>query len=541
MPVLIGPVSFLLLSKPAEGVRATSTPRPDRAAGRGLRRGDRAARRAGRDLGAVRRAVLRRGPLGAGARRAPARLRGALQGPRAPADPGQDLLRPRRRRLRRASRPADRGRRPGLHRRRPRGPLDPDVHEHGGRHNVEFIASQEGLDDQWLFAGIVDGRNVWINDLEHSLDAARRACRRARAQLVVSTSCSLLHTPIDLDAEPAGSTPTSTTRCARWMAFAVQKVGEVATLAKGLAEGREAIADRARRERPRARVQARLARAPGTPRCARGIDGARRGRTTSAPSPFEQRREAQRARLDLPLFPTTTIGSYPADRRDPPDPRRAAQGRDRLGRLQGARCKGEIERVIRFQEDIGLDVLVHGEPERNDMVQYFGEQMDGYVFTENAWVQSYGSRYVRPPIIFGDVLRPVGDDRRLDQLRPVAHRQAGQGDAHRAGDDAQVVIRPRRPAALAETCKQLALAIRDEVADLETAGIDDHPGRRARDPRGPAAAHGPLGRVPELGGLLLPPGHRGRQGRDPDPDAHVLLGVRRHHASRSRRWTPTCC
>ena len=109
--------------------------------------------------------------------------------------------------------------------------------------------------------------------------------------------------------------------------------------------------------------------------------------------------------------------------------------------------RAEIERVIRFQEEIGLDVLVHGEPERNDMVQYFGEQMDGYAFTQNAWVQSYGSRYVRPPIIFGDVSRPQPMTVDWIALRAVADRQAGQGHAHRPGDDARVVVRPRRPAA----------------------------------------------------------------------------------------------
>ncbi len=120
--------------------------------------------------------------------------------------------------------------------------LDPDVHEHGGRHNAEFIASQEGLEDQWLFAGIVDGRNVWRNHLEHSLDALE-GLRTRTAQLVVSTSCSLQHVPIDLDAEPAGVDADLDDEMRTWMAFAVQKVGEVATLAKGLGEGREAIAD----------------------------------------------------------------------------------------------------------------------------------------------------------------------------------------------------------------------------------------------------------------------------------------------------------
>ena len=133
----------------------------------------------------------------------------------------------------------------------------PTVHEHGGLHNVQFIADQEGLGDQWLFAGIVDGRNVWINDLEHSLDLLE-GLRTRTQQLVVSTSCSLLHTPIDLDAEPAGVDADLDDELRSWMAFAVQKVGEVATLAKGLGEGRDAIADELEPERPRARRPPRL-------------------------------------------------------------------------------------------------------------------------------------------------------------------------------------------------------------------------------------------------------------------------------------------
>ena len=313
-------------------------------------------------------------------------------------------------------------------------------HEHGGLHNVEFIAEQEGLGDQWLFAGIVDGRNVWINDHEHSLDLLE-GLRTRTAQLVVSTSCSLLHTPIDLDAEPAGGDADLDDELRSWMAFAVQKVGEVKTLARGLAEGRPAIADELDRN-DRAHDDRRDSHRTSNPEVRARIEGLDEEHDRRS-SPFEQRKEAQRAQLDLPsLFPSTTIGSYPQT-----DEIRSARKRLREGEIDWLTYKGlmeeEIQRVISFQEEIGLDVLVHGEPERNDMVQYFGEQMEGYVFTENAWVQSYGSRYVRPPIIFGDVLPALPDDRRLDHLRPVAHRPAREGDAHGPGDDAAVVLRPR--------------------------------------------------------------------------------------------------
>src|SRR4051812_40647534 len=272
--------------------------------------------------------------------------------------------------------------------------------EREGPKNVELIAQEGGLEDQWLFAGIVDGRNVWINELEHSLDLLG-GLRDRCAQLVVSTSCSLLHTPLDLDAEPPSDVLDDELRS--WMAFAKQKVGEVVTLANGLGDGREAIAseldanDRAHDDR---RESHRTRNPAVRDRVAALTDADARRQ-----SPFDVRREAQRDRLNLPLFPTTTIGSYPQTAEI-----RQARKELREGQIDrneyDRRMRSEIERVIGFQEEIGLDVLVHGEPERNDMVQYFAEQMEGYVFTQNAWVQSYGSRYVRPPIIYGDVSRP---------------------------------------------------------------------------------------------------------------------------------------
>src|SRR4051794_18516866 len=344
--------------------------------------------------------------------------------------------------------------------------LDPGVHEHGGRHNAEFIADQEGLGDQWLFAGIADGRNVWINHFEHSLDALEGLGSRTQ-HLVVSTSCSLLHTPIDLDTEPAGVDAARDDEMRSWMAFAVQKVGEVATLAKGMAEGREAIADEldandrardSRRDSHRTRnveVRARID----------GLDEEHDQRS----GPFEERKQAQRSRIDMPLFPSTTIGSYPQT-----DEIRQTRMKLKKGEIDWLTYKeamqGEIEKVIRFQEDVGLNVLVHGEPERNDMVQYFGEQMEGYVFTENAWVQSYGTRCVRPPIIFGDVLRPSAMT--VDWItyaqslteKPVKGMLTGPVTMLQWS-----FVRDDQP--LADTCKQLALAIRDEVEDLEAAGI----------------------------------------------------------------------
>jgi 5-methyltetrahydropteroyltriglutamate--homocysteine methyltransferase len=331
---------------------------------------------------------------------------------------------------------------------------------HRGRHNVELIANQGGLTDQTLFAGIVDGRNVWIADLEHSLDLLDGLRDRA-GEIVVSTSCSLLHTPIDLDAETDLDDELRS-----WMAFARQKVGETVTLARGL-EGREQIAgeldanDRAledRRNSHRTRnpyVRERVA-------ALSDADARRDGA-------FDVRAEAQRARLDLPLFPTTTIGSYPQTAEI-----RKARAALRNGEIVESeydrRMKAEIERVISFQEEVGLDVLVHGEPERNDMVQYFAEQMEGYAFTQNAWVQSYGSRYVRPPVLYGDVNRP--DPMTVEWIlyaqsltgRPVKGMLTGPVTMLQWS-----FVRDDQPRA--ETCEQLALAIRDEVSDLEDAGV----------------------------------------------------------------------
>src|SRR3954451_9220228 len=333
-----------------------------------------------------------------------------------------------------------------------------------GPKNVELVATEGSLEDKWLFAGIVDGRNVWINELEHSLDLLGGLRDRCK-ELVVSTSCSLLHTPLDLDNEPPSEVLDDELRS--WMAFAKQKVGEVVTLATGTGEGREAIAeeldanDRAlddRRESHRTRNPA------VRDRVAALTDGdARRA------SAFEVRREAQRSHLNLPMFPTTTIGSYPQTAEI-----RQARKELREGQIDRSeydrRMRSEIERVIGFQEEIGLDVLVHGEPERNGMVQYFAEQMEGYVFTQNAWVQSYASRYVRPPIIYGDISRPqpmttdwIAFSQSLSE-KPVKGMLTGPVTMLQWS-----FVRDDQPRSA--TCEQLALAIRDEVEDLEAEDI----------------------------------------------------------------------
>jgi 5-methyltetrahydropteroyltriglutamate--homocysteine methyltransferase len=331
----------------------------------------------------------------------------------------------------------------------------------GGARNLELLAAAGGLGERTLVAGVVDGRNVWVNDLERSLAQLATVFGLA-GEVVVASSCSLQHVPIDVAAE-AGLDP----EVRPWLAFARQKVAEVVTLARGLTEGTGAIAEElaanrrvleARRRSGRtgdAAVRRRLA-AVGEPDLHRA-------------GPYEVREKAQRLRLGLPPLPTTTIGSFPQTGEV-----RKARAAHRRGELEEAayreRMRAEIAEVIRLQDELGLDVLVHGEPERNDMVQYFGEQLDGVAVTEHGWVQSYGTRYVRPPVIFGDVSRPAAMT--VEWLtyaqslttRPVKGMLTGPVTMLKWSFE-----RDDQPREV--TARQLALAIRDELADLEQAGI----------------------------------------------------------------------
>jgi 5-methyltetrahydropteroyltriglutamate--homocysteine methyltransferase len=336
-----------------------------------------------------------------------------------------------------------------------------DLHR-GRERNLEALERAEGIDAKTVFAGVVDGRNIWINDLEHSLDALERV-RALVGEVVVTTSCSLLHVPIDLSAEPGLDDELRS-----WMAFAREKVGEVVTLTRGVNEGRDAIA--AEIERNGRALESRRSSERTRNAAVRERVGALREEDARRDSPFEERQEAQRERLELPLFPTTTIGSFPQT-----EEVRSARASLRGGEIDEAeyerRMRAEIERVVRLQEDVGLDVLVHGEPERNDMVQYFAERMEGFAFTQNGWVQSYGSRGVRPPIVYGDVSRhepiTVGWTEYAQSLtdKPLKGMLTGPVTMLMwsfVRDD-----QPRH-----ETCEQIALAIRDEVLDLESAGTE---------------------------------------------------------------------
>ncbi|AWS43863.1 5-methyltetrahydropteroyltriglutamate--homocysteine S-methyltransferase [Streptosporangium sp. 'caverna'] len=314
--------------------------------------------------------------------------------------------------------------------------------------NLEALAAIGGLPGKTLVAGVVDGRNVWRTDPARAL-ATCAALLGLCDRLVVSTSCSLLHVPLDLRAETSLEP-----RLRPRLAFARQKVDEVVRLGRAL-NGEETItADSGATERfLNPRVRARLdALGQGTPR-----------------APHAERLAIQHAGLVLPPLATTTIGSFPQTGEV-----RQARADLRAGSLDQAayerRMEAEIDRVIELQEDIGLDVLVHGEPERNDMVQYFAEQLDGYAATEHGWVQSYGTRYVRPPILFGDVSRPEPMT-----VRWAAYAQSRTNKPVKGMLTGPVTmlawsfVRDDQP--LGDTARQVALALRDEIHDLEAAGI----------------------------------------------------------------------
>jgi 5-methyltetrahydropteroyltriglutamate--homocysteine methyltransferase len=314
--------------------------------------------------------------------------------------------------------------------------------------------------DRVLSAGVIDGRNVWRADLDDAYAKLRTlADVRAPENLFVAPSCSLLHCPVDRDGE------TLDPELASWLAFATDKLEEVAALAQAVDRGDTASAAF---EKSRACQKSRR----GSSRVHDATVTARVASTTAEmacrASPYATRRERQK-NLGLPPLPTTTIGSFPQT-----PAVRAARAEHRAGKRDQAAydafLRGETERAVRRQEALGIDVLVHGEFERNDMVEYFGERLAGFAFTQNGWVQSYGSRCVKPPIIYGDVSRPapmtVEWSRYAQSLtnRPMKGMLTGPVTILQWS-----FVRDDQPRSV--TCRQIALAIRDEVRDLEAAGL----------------------------------------------------------------------
>ena len=313
-----------------------------------------------------------------------------------------------------------------------------------------------------LSLGVINGRNIWKTDLNAALQWLAPIATALGERLWVAPSCSLLHVPVDLASEQALDT-----EIASWLAFAQQKLDELRILGSALNQGRNSVASEladnqaaidSRRQSPRVTnpaVQAAIA----------AIDSSLGQRH----SPYAERAARQSALLKLPLFPTTTIGSFPqtADIRQ-------ARRQFKSGELDEASytqaMQAEIAHCVREQEALGLDVLVHGEPERNDMVEYFGEQLDGYAFSQYGWVQSYGSRCVKPPILFGDISRP-----RPMTVAWSTYAQSLTDKPMKGMLTGPVTIlnwsfvRDDQPRSA--SCLQLALAIRQEVLDLEKAGV----------------------------------------------------------------------
>ncbi|MDE3010006.1 MAG: 5-methyltetrahydropteroyltriglutamate--homocysteine S-methyltransferase [Pseudomonadota bacterium] len=336
--------------------------------------------------------------------------------------------------------------------------------------HVDAINDREGLQSlinllpahKVLSLGVVDGRNIWKTDLKAVLDLIEPLAERLGERLWIAPSCSLLHVPVDLASEHKLDAELKS-----WLAFALQKLEELRVLGQALREGRAAVQDAlaanqaalaARRASPRVKnpaVQAAVAR----------IDTAM-GQRQSA---YAVRASTQARRLGLPAYPTTTIGSFPQTAEI-----RHARSEFKAGRLDQSRyrtaIRAEIARSVREQEKLGLDVLVHGEAERNDMVEYFGEQLDGYAFSQFGWVQSYGSRCVKPPILFGDISRP-----KTMTVEWISHAQSLTSKPMKGMLTGPVTIlnwsfvRDDQPRSV--SCRQLALAIRQEVLDLEQAGV----------------------------------------------------------------------
>jgi 5-methyltetrahydropteroyltriglutamate--homocysteine methyltransferase len=338
--------------------------------------------------------------------------------------------------------------------------------------HVDLVRAPQQLDEvlnavaggkKLLSLGVVDGRNIWKNDYEASLALIEKAAAKlGKDRIMVAPSSSMLHTPFDLDFETKLDSELKS-----WMAFAKQKLGEISVLAKAANGGKDSVkaeldANRKAMESRRTSAKIHNPKVKARVAAVTPADAQRQ-------SPFAARAAKQHAKLNIPGFPTTTIGSFPQT-----TDVRSWRAKLKKGEWTEAQyeeqVKKETERVIHWQEKIGVDVLVHGEFERNDMVEYFGEQLDGFAFTQNGWVQSYGSRCVKPPVIFGDVARPhpmtVAWSSYAQSLtkKPVKGMLTGPVTILQWS-----FVRNDQPRS--ETTKQIALAIRDEVVDLEKAGI----------------------------------------------------------------------
>jgi 5-methyltetrahydropteroyltriglutamate--homocysteine methyltransferase len=316
--------------------------------------------------------------------------------------------------------------------------------------------------DRVLSLGVINGRNIWRTDLNATLDWLEPIAKKLGDRLWIAPSCSLLHVPVDVASEKKLDAELLS-----WLAFAVQKLDEVRVLGVALNEGRQAVQD-ALLASSAARESRRTSQRVNNPEVQASVLALNTS-LGERQAPYAVRAQLQAEQLRLPRFPTTTIGSFPQTGEI-----RKARSEFRTGKLDVAtytrHMRQEIEFAVRQQETLDLDVLVHGEAERNDMVEYFGEQLEGYAFSELGWVQSYGSRCVKPPILFGDISRPT--PMTVEWIRYAQSLTQKPMKGMLTGPVTILnwsFVRDDQPRSV--SCYQLALAMRQEVLDLERAGV----------------------------------------------------------------------
>ncbi|KAI0460958.1 methionine-synthesizing 5- methyltetrahydropteroyltriglutamate--homocysteine methyltransferase [Komagataella kurtzmanii] len=336
--------------------------------------------------------------------------------------------------------------------------------------HFDFVRAPEQFDEvvaaltaeQVLSVGIIDGRNIWKADFSEAVAFVEKAIAAlGKDRVIVATSSSLLHTPVDLTNEKKLDSEIK-----NWFSFATQKLDEVVVVAKAVSgeDVKEALSVNA------AAIKSRKDSAITNDADVQKKVDSINEKLSSRAAAFPERLAAQKGKFNLPLFPTTTIGSFPQTKDIRINRNKFTKG-EITAEQYDTFIKSEIEKVVRFQEEIGLDVLVHGEPERNDMVQYFGEQLKGFAFTTNGWVQSYGSRYVRPPVVVGDVSRPHAMSVKESVYAQSITKKPMKGML----TGPITVLRwsfPRNDVSQKVQALQLGLALRDEVNDLEAAGVE---------------------------------------------------------------------
>jgi 5-methyltetrahydropteroyltriglutamate--homocysteine methyltransferase len=338
--------------------------------------------------------------------------------------------------------------------------------------HVDLVRNPEQLEtvisalgpNQTLSAGVVDGRNIWKTNFKRAIETVELAIQKlGKDRVIVASSSSLLHTPHTLESEKKLDPEVRD-----WFSFAVEKATELAVIAKAVTDGPAAV--REQLEANAKSVQSRASSSRTNDPKVKERMAAVTPEMHDRKSAFPDRISKQQKLLNLPLFPTTTIGSFPQTSEIRVQRNKFTKGEITAEEYEKF-IEKEIQEVVKVQEDLDLDVLVHGEPERNDMVQYFGERLTGYVFTTHAWVQSYGSRCVRPPIIVGDISRPapmtVKESKYAASIskKPMKGMLTGPITCLRWSF-------PRDDVHQSIQAQQLALALRDEVVDLEAAGIN---------------------------------------------------------------------